>query len=135
MNNFDKYWRSAKKSVFRLEGRAEYRLPGERENIAKWKADKLDLGKDKIWAKWMESLRNAKERGIVVQRVRVTPQPIPEYIKYEIALWQALSSKNGEKVLFLGCDEYQKIIAGLGFNLRDFWLFDDETLLIFNYDK
>jgi len=32
-------------------------------------------------------------------------------------------------------DEYQKIVAEYGFNSKDFWLFDNENLLIFNYTR
>jgi hypothetical protein len=135
MNNFDKYCRSAKKSIFRLEGRAEYRAPGEQENIAQWKQGKLDLDSNKLCQQWMASLKNAKTKKIAVQRVRVAPKPLSDYIKFEIDVWRKYSSQNGEKFLFLECGEYQKIIAGLGFNPKDFWLFDDKTLLIFNYDK
>ena len=135
MNNFDKNWRSAKKSVFRLQGRAEYKVTGQAENIAQWKLGKLDLDKDKFWQKWMGSLKNAKTRGLAIQRVRVSPKPLTDYIKFESDVWRKYLSQTGEKLFFLDCDEYQKIIAGLGFNPKDFWLFDDKILLIFNYDK
>lgn len=133
MNNFDKNWRSAKKSIFRLEGRAEYRVPEEQESLKKWKQGELDLGKDKELQKWLGSLKSAKKRGIVIQRVRVVPKSLPEYIKFQIDVWQKYSSKNGEEFFFLNESDYQEIIAGLGFNPKDFWLFDDQGLLIVNY--
>jgi hypothetical protein len=133
MNNFDKNWRNAKRSIFRLEGRPEYRVPGEEANIAKWKQGELDLSKDKSWQEWMKLLKNAKTRGVATQRVRVAPKPLPDYIKYEINLWQEYSTKNGEEVFFINTGDYQEVIAGLGFNPKDFWLFDDDKLLIFNY--
>jgi hypothetical protein len=135
MNNFDKNWRNAKLSIFRLEGRAEYRNPGTQENIAQWKLGKLDLGNDKIWRAWMGTPLKIRTRKIPIRRVRVVPMPLPDYIKFEIALWQKNSAKNGEEIFFIDTDSYQKIIAGMGFNPKDFWLFDDEQLLIFNYDR
>jgi len=133
MNNFDKNWRSAKNNIFRLEGRAEYRVPGEQENIEKWKKGELDMKNNKEWQGWMGSLKSAKAKGIATKRVRVVPKPLPDYIKYEISLWQDHSTKNGEELFFINSEEYQKIVAGCGFNPKDFWLFDDKKLLILNY--
>lgn len=133
MNNFDKNWRNAKRSIFRLEGRPEYRLAGEEANIAKWKQGELDLSGNKDWQEWMKSLKGARTRGITVRRVRVAPDPLPEYIKFEVDAWNKYSTKNGEEIFFINTADYQEVIAGLGFNPKDFWLFDDDKLLIFNY--
>ncbi|MFZ3073933.1 MAG: DUF6879 family protein [Minisyncoccales bacterium] len=135
MNNFDKNWRNAKKNIFRLEGRIEYRLSGEQEDIAKWKQNDIDSGKNKEWRGWQASLKKALQKGIVVQRVRVAPKTLPDYIKFEISRWQKNPDKNGEQVLFLNENDYREIIAAYGFDPKDFWLFDDQNLLIFNYDK
>ncbi|MFA6375880.1 MAG: DUF6879 family protein [Candidatus Paceibacterota bacterium] len=135
MNNFDKSWRSAKTSIFRLEGRPAYKVAGEQKNIAEWKKGELDLGGDKEWQKWMVLLKSAQTKKIAVQRVRVVPSPLPDYIKFEIDSWQKYSVKNGETFFFLDAKDYQEIITACGFNSKDFWLFDDQSLLIFNYDK
>jgi hypothetical protein len=133
MNNFDKNWGNAKTSIFRLEGRPEYKVPGEPELIAKWKQGELDLSGNKEWQKWLGSLKKAKAKKVPVKRVRVVPKPMPDYIKYEIAAWQEYSAKNGEEFFFINTSDYNEIISGCGFNLKDFWLFDDEKLLILNY--
>ena len=133
MNNFDKYWRSAKISIFRLEGRPEYKIPGEAEAIAKWKKGELELDKNSDWKKWIASLKSAKAKGVPVKRVRVVPKALPDYIRFQIAAWQKYSEKNGEQFFFINADDYKEIITGCGFNLKDFWFFDDEKLLILNY--
>ena len=135
MNNFDKNWRNAKKSIFRLEGRAEYKTPGELENLNKWKLGELDLDADKGWQEWLKALKAAKTRGFAPQRVRAVPKLLPDYIKFEIDIWQKYSVKTGEEIFFIDESEYQAIIAEFGFGPKDFWLFDDEKLLILNYGK
>lgn len=135
MNNFDKNWRNAKSGIFRLEGRAEYRLPGDWENFEKWKQGNLDLSKNKSWQEWINSLKNAQNRKVCMQRVKVVPAPLPDYIKYEIDLWRKYSTQNGEQIFFIAASDYQEIIAKAGFDTKDFWIFDDEVLLIINYDK
>lgn len=135
MNNFDKNWRSAKKSIFRLEGRPEYQVPGRQVHLENWKQGKLDLSCDKIWRGWLAALKTVQAKGITPQRVRVAPKMMPENIKFEVALWQEYSAKKGEKLYSLDIDRYQSIIAASGFDPKDFWLFDDEKLLMFNYGK
>lgn len=133
MNNFDKNWRNAKVDIFRLEGRPEYKVVGEGEHIAKWKKGELNMAADKNWQSWMKSLKSAKAKKVAVQRLRVVPNPLPDYIKFEIALWQKYSVVNGEKIRFINTKDYQGIVREYGFDPKDFWLFDDEKLLMFNY--
>jgi len=135
MNNFYKNWRNAKTSIFRLETRSEYILPEEREIFKKWEQGEFDLGGNKELIAWMESLKKAKEKNVTVQRLRVVPKLLPDYIKFEISLWQKYSVQNGEQFFFLDKEEYQKIISVAGFNAKDFCLFDNENLLILNYSK
>jgi len=135
MNNFIKNWKSAKTGIFRLEARTEYLVPEEKELFKKWQQDNLDLGGNKESQHWMESLKKAAEKGITVQHLRVIPKTLPEYIKFEIGMWQKYSTKNGEQFFFLAEDEYQNIIKTARFNAKDFWLFDDTNLLIMNYTK
>jgi hypothetical protein len=133
MNNFDKNWRSASISVFRLEAKPEYKVPGEADLIAKWKKGEPDLGANAEWQKWVGSLKKAKAKKLQVKRVRVVPKTFTDYIRFEVALWQKYSAKNGEQIFFIGADAYKTIINECGFNSKDFWLFDDTTLLIMNY--
>jgi hypothetical protein len=135
MNNFDKNWRNAKKSIFRLEGRAEYHIPGDWENFEEWKTGDFDLAKNKYWQNWLKTLKSAQKKKIAVQRVKVTPEPLPDYVKYELDLWQKYSVANGEEIFFLSANNYQAITKEAGFDPKDFWFFDDQALLMFNYDK
>ncbi len=135
MNNFDKNWKNAKENIFRLEGREIYCIPGDWESFKKWKEKDLGYKRAKEWQKWIKSLKSAQAKGIAVQRIRVIPKQLPDYIKYEIDSWQEFSVKNGEQIFFLDEDEYQKAVSESGFEAKDFWLFDDERLLIFNYNK
>lgn len=135
MNNFDKNWRNAKHSIFRLQVRPEYKIPGEQEAIAKWKQGEIAAANTKEWRDWQKTLKTTIEKGIAIQRVRIIPEKLTDYIKFEIDTWREYSIKNGEELLFLDNDEFQKIITGCGFGPKDFWLFDNQYLLIFNYDK
>lgn len=77
---------------------------------------------------------NQPARGVQIQRVRIVPLPLPEYIRYEIDYWRN-SAKNGEEIFFLKEDGFAGIKSTLNFEPEDFWLFDDEVLIIFYYEN
>jgi len=58
-----------------MEGRPEYKIPGEEGLIAKWKKGELDISGNANWQKWIASLKKAAAKGIAVKRVRVAPKP------------------------------------------------------------
>lgn len=68
-----------------------------------------------------------------MQRVRITPLPIPVYIQYEIDYWRQ-SIKNGEEILFLKEEDFAAIKTECNFEPEDFWFFDEGVLLIFHYE-
>jgi hypothetical protein len=128
-SSFEEAWRKAKKTIFRLEALPEYNVAGDLTLFERWKKGKLELNRgSKIW---LNNLKKTKEKGVKIQRVRVFPSPISDYIKYEIDFWKYSS----EEITFLEEKEYKKIIEKSGFIPKDFWLFDDDTLFIFYYDK
>ncbi len=128
---FGKAWKSAKKNIFRLEAIPEYGVPEDLVLFEKWKQGTLEL--DKASKAYLEKLNKTKKRGVKMQRVRIVPLPISEYIKYEIDFWKH-SIQKGEEILFLEENEYENLIKNLNFEPRDFWMFDDKVLIMFYYD-
>ena len=118
------------KNIFRLELIPEYKVPADLILFEKWKNKEMivDTQKDK----WLKSLREAKNKGVKVQRVRITPLPIPEYIFYEIDYWH-YSIQAGEEILFLSEADYNQLQTKSDFKAEDYWMFDDEVLVIFHY--
>ncbi len=125
-------WKSARKNIFRLEAIPEYGVPEDLVQFEKWKLGESDL--DEASINWLGNLNKTKERGVKMQRVRVVPLPLSDYIKYEIYFWKH-SMQNGEEILFLEEKEYDRLIQPLNFKPKDFWMFDDKVLIIFHYDK
>lgn len=129
--HFTTYWQQAQYSIFRLETLPEFKVPGDIELFEKWKKGNVEFHEQDSW---QQQLLTTKSRGVQMQRVRITPLPIPAYIQFEIAYWQ-LSKKNGEEFFFLTEQEYQNILSSLDFIPKDFWLFDDAFLDIFDYKE
>jgi len=125
-------WKNSRKAIFRLEIIPEYNVPEDVILFENGKQGKFEFDADA--RKWLHNLKSTKERNVNIQRVRVVPLPFPEYIKYEIEFWKH-SIPNGEEIFFLESKEYENIIKNLDFEPKDFWLFDDEILIIFHYDE
>lgn len=124
-----KAWKKARKNIFRMETLPEYHVPSDTLLFEQWKKGELKPNEDEAWFK---QLKETKAKKIKMQRVRIVPLPLPEYIRYEIDYWKT-SQKCGEKFLFLKSEDYQKIISTLNFNPEDFWMFDNKVLVIFHY--
>lgn len=128
----EKAWKSAKKNIFRLEALPEYAVPEDLVLFERWKQGKLEL--DKASKKWLEQLKNTREKGVILQRVRIVSLPLSDYIFYEIDFWKH-SLKKGEKISFLTEREYKILIRNLHFKPRDFLMSDDKVLILFHYNK
>ncbi len=128
----EKAWKNATDNIFRLEAIPEYNVSEDLISFEKWKQGKADL--DQASINWLENLNKTKERRVKMQRVRVVPLPLSDYVKYEIDFWKH-STQNGEEILFLEEKEYERLIQSLNFKPKDFWMFDDRVLIIFHYDK
>ena len=128
----EKAWKKAERSVFRLEAIPVYKVPEDLILFEKWKQGRLEL--DARSKEWLKNLKKTSQRGVKIQRVRVVPLPLSDYIRYEIDFWKN-SVKCGEEILSLKSKDYGKIIKNLDFTPKDFWMFDDKALIIFLYDS
>jgi hypothetical protein len=117
---------SFRRSAFRLETLPEYNVPQEAESVAAWRAGKPKPASQAGRA-WLTTVRNAAARGARMQRVRLVETPLTEYQERQFAWAYPENSEAGESILILDHD-----VPGL---LRvDFWLFDDETAVVMEYD-
>lgn len=134
ISNFMNEWNKSSKNIFRLEALPEYNV-GEDEIIDKFrKGENIELP-DQI-KDWLKIQSETIKKGISLKRVRIIPNPIPEYIKFEIHMWNKFSKlSKGEEFYFLKEEYYEKIISKIDFVPKDFWMFDDNTIIIFNYKK
>lgn len=127
-----KAWSKAKKNIFRLEILPEYKVPEDLVLFEKWKNNDFNVKPKND--DWLNYISTTKKIGLKIQRVRITPLPIPEYIQYEIDYWK-YSSQVGEEIYFLEEDIFKRIQKKSNFNIEDYWIFDDKVLVIFHYEK
>ncbi|HEY9411619.1 MAG TPA: hypothetical protein VIP77_18715 [Jiangellaceae bacterium] len=119
---FDSFTREA----FRLETLPVYTMPGEQEDLARFRRDGvLHLPADDPW---LVRVRNYRETGRWIGRVHVLTRPLSDYLKYEMAFY-AYSSGAGEDIRILDLTDGED----RGLPNQDFWLFDEETVVQMNY--
>lgn len=115
-------------TAFRLELLPEYDVPEEKEALAAYRA-KRQVNMT-FHRPWIDSLKQARLEGKIVQRVRGIPQPMTSYLHFEIQLCYMASVEAGEQIrLHNRADRTQLSIK----RQQDFWLLDDQRVILMNY--
>jgi hypothetical protein len=109
------------RSAFRLETLPEYNVPQEAELLARFRrGEPVDLPDDHPW---LESVRRHCGAGKHMRRVRVVTHPLSDYLRMELS-WYRKSVQAGEDIRIT-----ETQLTG------DFWLFDDQTIVVLHYDS
>ncbi|MEU7680752.1 DUF6879 family protein [Streptomyces spectabilis] len=118
----------AQRSAVHLELRDSYMLE-DPEFIAWQEGHRLDRSdKASWWGGWHDVVRAATGRGVAVRRLRVVSEPLHDYARYEYDLTFA-NLAAGEQVRWLPRRE----ATGLLLPANDFWVFEDELLLVHHF--
>ncbi|MDG4794458.1 DUF6879 family protein [Micromonospora sp. WMMD1082] len=121
--------RSCVRSAVHLELRDGYQLddPMFRDWQAGHRFDQADRAS--WWHPWLEVVTETVGRGVDVRRARVVSEPVSEYIQFEYDV----TFRNvvvGEHVRWLS----RRRTTDLALPGNDFWLFDDEVLLVHHFN-
>jgi hypothetical protein len=109
------------RSAFRLETLPVYNVPQEAEMVARFKrGEPVDLPDDHPW---LERVRHHCRSGKLMRRVRVVSHPLTDYLRMEMS-WYRKSAEAGEDIRIT-----ETRLSG------DFWLFDDQTVVVLHYDS
>jgi hypothetical protein len=114
------------RSAFRLECLSEYRVPQDVESLAAFRA-----GEPRPQARdnrpWLQTIRRAILRGAQMQRVRMVETPLTEYQRFQFSWGYQENTAAGEELSIL--DHRPDGLLAV-----DFWLFDDTTAVVLEYD-
>jgi hypothetical protein len=121
-----KLFESFRRSAFRLETLPEYRVPQDVESLKAFRnGESRPQGRDD--RPWLTTVHRAIARGARMQRVRLVETPLTEYQRFQFRWGYEENTTAGEEISIL---DYEP--DGL---LRvDFWLFDDRTAVVLEYD-
>ncbi len=127
-NSFD----AVKKSAFRLEMLDLYTIPEEAEFYNSYLAG-IKTIPNNFNKEWLSLVQTGTANEIVFQRVRLVREPMHSYVKFEIAWGYSQSVKAGEKIGIIMYDNMPLFETQVPI-LKDFWLFDNETCYLMEYD-
>jgi hypothetical protein len=118
------------RSAFRLEARDRYTVESDQENVERYLAG----GPAPSWAdgdEWMEQLAQERVAGKRRYRVHVLKSPLSDYLRYECEWGYVYTSRAGEEIYILDLAETPRPDGLIN---EDFWLLDDEHVLVMRYD-
>ena len=121
-DDWARYFREFKRSAFRLEGQPIYTMPDEQDEIRDFLAGRLPP--DGYHYDWLDTVKEAAQKGRPIQRVRVVTRPLNEYVRYEFAYGYDFNVPAGEDIRIVDATE-----SDPGLPAEDFWLFDEATVV------
>lgn len=131
MEQFGECFASFREKAFRLELLPEYKVKEEATELRQFASDER-IPSD-IDTSWSDYIRECTKDGRLFQRVRLEPNPITTYYRYEVLWAYNQNVKAGEDIRVILLDDLRKCSEQLPF-LIDYWLFDDSRLVVMNYD-
>jgi hypothetical protein len=120
------------RSAFRLELLDQYEVASDGGEVARYLAGEPgpDLAQKNPW---LDHLRRERAAGIRRYRVHVLTTPLTPYLRYECEWGYAPNSNAGEEIYIVDQAEQAAPLV-LPVN-TDFWLLDDEHVLLMHYDE
>ena len=121
-----------KTSAFRLEALTSYNVPEDAAALRQYGAGAA-APPPGFMSDWQDLVRSASAKGRTMSRVHVVPQSLTPYLKFEVEWGYPGSVEAGEDVRILQTDRPANAFKS-NWPASDFWLFDDETVALMNYD-
>ncbi len=119
------------RSAFRLEVLDQYTVESDHENVQRYLAG----GPAPSWAdgdEWMGKLAQDRAAGKRNYRVHVLRSPLSDYLRYECEWGYVYTSRAGEEIYILDLSETPRPDGLID---EDFYLMDDEHVLVMRYDR
>lgn len=111
-------------SAVHLEMRDAYDVASETDGFADWQSDSYLLDEWREQRRgFLDLVRDAVGRGVVMRRARVVSEPVSDYIRFEHA-GTVLNVEAGELVRWLP----RRRTSDLALPGNDYWLFDGRTV-------
>lgn len=116
------------REAFRLEILDDYNVPSSAENLRAFLAGEPQP--EDYNAGWVETVRAATQAGKRMYRVHIVSRPLTDYLRYELGWGYMKNMTGGEEFFILDITEKPNPLEGV----PDFWLFDETSPVVMNYD-
>ncbi|NYI87952.1 hypothetical protein HNR02_001275 [Amycolatopsis endophytica] len=120
-------FREFERSAFRLETLQTYTIPRDQASYGLFLAG--EPKPEDYNLTWQASVRQHVVAGRTMQRAKVVRRPFSDYTRYLFAWAIPGNIAAGEDYRILDLTDRE-----LGLPSQDFWLFDDETVLLLNFN-
>jgi hypothetical protein len=132
MNDLERLFATFKRSAFRLETLDEYHVDAEEERDFQRFVHGVPLPQTAN-AEWADEVKELTSSGKQIIRVRLLPEQVNPYLRFELEWGYPYSAAAGEDIRFLPRKKATQLV-GDNKTLVDFWLFDDAEAVILNYN-
>jgi hypothetical protein len=123
---FERLFDAFRRTAWRLECQGTYDEPEEREPLRRFLAGEPD---DLAWfADWPIWIREQREAGRTIGRVRMLTDPLTDYLRFELSITPP-AVEAGEDIRFID----QQKFDSLAIPREDFWIFDDTTVALLHF--
>ncbi|HEX3784332.1 MAG TPA: hypothetical protein VHX38_32135 [Pseudonocardiaceae bacterium] len=124
--DFDEIFAAVRSSSWRWECQGHYAV--DEAELREWQTGLVHEEDDSDRA-WYAYIHDLGERGIPFERVRMLTEPLTNYLRWMLATTHH-NITAGEDIRWIG----QHVAAELGMPDYDFYLFDDDRVLILHFD-
>ncbi len=131
LDEFNALFEGFERTAFRVEARDRYDVADERQEFAAFLSGEDLPRRTPENDPWLARVAKARASGRTVERVRVVAQPLTDYTRFELAGYPD-NVAAGEKVWIVARSELSE--ADQAWANEDFWIFDDETVVLIQYD-
>jgi hypothetical protein len=129
-SELQQHFENFKRSAFRLETLDSYDVAREDEDFRRFlSGEPLPLDHNE---EWCDQVRAAAQEGRTYERIQLLPAALTPYLRYEIEWGYVFNAVAGEHIAIVPANAPSDTRA---LATRDFWLFDDETVLLMHYDE
>ncbi len=132
LTEFEALFRRFELSAFRLEARDTYDVAFEREEFNAFLAGKPAPAQQPQTAAWLHTVAAASASGKFIERVRIISRPLNDYTRFELSAYPE-NIAAGERIRVL--ERRSLNGSDVQWAGRDFWIFDEETVVLLHYDN
>ncbi len=130
-DEFGSMFGTFKDEAFRLELLPEYLVPEESDALETFSLGAVPpVSLNRGWCEFLDSCRGS---GKKVRRVRLYPNPVTRYFRFEVLWCYRQNQLCGEDIRFIDQEAFHPISSSLPF-LMDYWMFDRARMVGMCYD-
>lgn len=129
--DFNLMFERFERSAFRLETRDTYDVSAETDAFGAFLSNGTRPRRSAETDPWLKLVSAQTARGKTMQRVRLFTTPQTDYTRFEFAQYEE-NVQAGEDIRLVDRSSLPEAESGWGD--EDFWLFDEETVVLMHYD-